>query len=158
MNRNQKAILWILLIVALVWLLRGPAVRSLSLLQGAHTIEDSSGEINYSGTWTHGPYADATNGTTSYSNAPGSSATIWFRGTGITWTYAKAFNRGIASVKIDGMSRPDVDLYSSTIVWQAKTTFDGLSSGVHTMELTVAGRKDADAKDLYIDLDAVAIR
>jgi hypothetical protein len=158
MKRIPKFIWWVLLVIALAWLLRGPAVRSLSVLEGAHTIEDSSGEIRYSGKWTHGPYAEATNGTTSYSNAPGASATIWFRGTAITWTYAKAFNRGIASVKIDGVARPDVDLYSSTIVWQASTVFDGLSSGVHTLELTVSGRKDADAKDLYIDLDALTIR
>jgi hypothetical protein len=78
-----------------------------------------------------------------------------FEGTAVTYVYTKAWNRGIAEVKLDGISRGEIDLYSPKIVWQARTAFTGLTSGKHTFELIVAGRKEAAATDRYVDLDAL---
>jgi hypothetical protein len=122
------------------------------------TFDDNAGEIVYSGPWTHGSYPPAFAGTSSYANVPGSTAHLDFAGTQVTWVYAKAPNRGFASVRIDGVPRDDVDLYSPTIDWHARTTFDGLPPGNHSLDLMVSGRKDASATDRYIDVDALIVR
>jgi hypothetical protein len=122
------------------------------------TFDGTSDEIEYSGAWIQGPYPQAVEGTLSYSNAPASSALLSFEGTEITWVYARAGNRGIASVKIDGVPRGDVDQYGPKIIWQSRTVFRDLAPGKHTFEVTVAGRKDAAATDRYIDIDALIIR
>lgn len=121
------------------------------------TFDGISEEIDYDGSWTHGRYPQAVDGTESYSNAPAASAHLSFRGTAITWVYARAWNRGIGSVKIDGVPRGDIDLYSPKIIWQSRTTFGDLTPGKHTFELTVTGRKDAAATDRYIDIDALIV-
>ena len=127
-------------------------------LRKTGTFDDTSEEIEYSGAWTHASFASAAQGTVSFSNAPGSRALLAFRGTEITWVFTKAFNRGIASVRVDGVPREDVDLYSPKIVWQSRITFGGLAEGDHTFEVTVAGRKDKPATDRYIDLDAFVVQ
>jgi len=120
--------------------------------------DGTSDEIQYSGAWTHGRYPQAANGTLSYSNSAESSAQLSFQGTEITWVYARAWNRGIASVKIDGVARGDVDQYGPKIIWQSRTTFPDLAPGNHTFEVTVTGRKDDAATDRYIDIDALVVR
>jgi hypothetical protein len=122
------------------------------------TFDGSSDEIEYSGAWTRGVFPEAVEGTISYANATSASARLAFSGTEITWVYTRAFNRGIGSVKIDGVSRSDVDLYSPKIIWQAKTVFGNLAPGKHTFEVTVTGRKAAAATDRYIDIDALVVR
>ena len=120
--------------------------------------DGTSDEIDYYGSWTRGRYPAAVDGTLNYSKAGGSSAQLLFEGTEITWVYALAGNRGIGSVKIDGVPRGDIDLYNPKIVWKSHTTFGGLAPGKHTFEVTVAGRKDAAATDQYIDIDALVVR
>lgn len=122
------------------------------------TFDDSSDEIEYSGVWNHGHWIPASGGTSSVSNLPGSSARLTFDGTEITWVYAKAFDRGIASVKIDRMPRDDVNQFSPKIVWQASTTFRGLPPGRHVFEVMVSGKKAPEATDRFIDLDALVVR
>ncbi len=122
------------------------------------TFDDTSEEIDFSGPWTHGSFPLAAGGTSSYSNVPGATARLTFEGTSVTWVYAKAFNRGFASVRIDGIPRNDVDLYSPGIAWQSSTTYSGLAPGSHTLELMVAGRKDAPAKDSFVDIDALVVK
>jgi hypothetical protein len=142
----------------LLWSYRDTVRVHLTLPKDGETVDDVNPAIVYSGQWTHALFRDAAKGTTSFSTAIGSSARVSFTGTSVTWVYARAFNRGIASVKIDGVPRGDVDLYSANIVWQASTMFKDLSPGAHTLELTVSGRKDKAAADRYIDLDAFVIR
>jgi hypothetical protein len=120
--------------------------------------DGTSDEIDYYGSWTRARYPAAVDGTLNYSKAAGSSAQLSFEGTEITWVYARAGNRGIGSVKIDGVPRGEIDLYNPKIVWQSHTTFGGLAPGKHTFEVTVAGRKDAAATDQYIDIDALVVR
>jgi hypothetical protein len=121
------------------------------------TFDDTSDEIEYTGAWTHASFTNAAGGTVSFASEPAAGARLEFRGTEITWVYTKAFNRGIASVKIDGVPREDIDLYSPTIVWQSRTTFGGLAAATHTFELTVTGRKDAPATGRFVDLDALVV-
>ncbi len=106
------------------------------------TFDDISDDIVYNARlWSHALFPEASGGTVTYSNSPGAAARVSFEGSEITWVYAKAFNRGIAEVKLDGIPRGDIDLYSPKIVWQTRKTFDGLAPGKHTFEVIVTGRK-----------------
>ena len=87
--------------------------------QTTGTFDDISDDIEYTGVWSHTGFATASGGTLSFSNDPSAAARLTFNGTEITWVYAKAWNRGIVSVRIDGMPRGEFDLYSSTIAWQS---------------------------------------
>jgi len=126
-------------------------------IQVTGTFDDVSDDIQYTGLWNHGSFPAAAGGTVSYSNDPGSVARLSFEGNEITYVYSKAFNRGIAGVKLDGIARADIDLYSPRIEWQSRTTFRDLPPGKHTFELTVTGRKDAAATDRHVDVDALIV-
>jgi hypothetical protein len=129
----------------------------LKLPQVTGTFDDISDDIVYTGEWSHASFAEAAGGTVSFSSSPGAAARLAFEGSEITWVYTKAFNRGVAEVKLDGISRGDIDLYSPKIVWQARQTYGGLTPGKHTFEVIVTGRKDAAATDRYVDLDALIV-
>jgi len=156
-----KRLWWLAPLVCLLclylWFYRGGSGSGRKPPGVPGTFDDVSDEIVYSGLWFHGTFPDAAGETLSYSNDAGSSARLSFAGTEITWVYARAPNRGIASVKIDGVPRGDFDLYNPTIVWQARTVFRDLAPGKHTFDVTVAGRKDAASADLYIDIDTLVV-
>lgn len=114
---------------------------------------NDSEDIDYAGNWSHFKFDQAASGTEMFSNSPGAVLRLEFEGTRITWVYAKAFNRGIAEVRLDGMPRGEVDLYSPKIKWQERTTFGDLKPGRHVFEVTVSGRKDAGATDRFVDVD-----
>lgn len=126
-------------------------------VQVTGTFDDISEDIRYTGAWTHGSYQTAANGTVSFSKDPGAVARLPFEGNEITWVYTKAFNRGVAEVKLDGITRGLIDLYSPKIEWQARKTFGPLTPGKHTFEVIVTGRKDAAATDRYVDVDALMV-
>jgi len=126
-------------------------------IQVKGTFDDVSDDIQYAGAWNHGSFPAAAGGTVSYSNSAGAVARLAFEGSEITWIYSKAFNRGIAEVKLDGIARGDIDLYSPKIIWQAQTVFRDLPPGKHTFEVTVSGRKDAPATDRFVDIDALIV-
>jgi len=121
------------------------------------TFDDTSDDIRYVGRWNHGSFPAAAGGTASDSNDPGSVAWLPFEGSEITYVYSKASNRGIAEVKLDGVTRGEIDLYSPKPVWQAQTAFRQLKPGKHTFEVTVSGRKAAAAADRYVDVDALIV-
>jgi hypothetical protein len=127
-------------------------------LQVTGMFDDVSDEIQYSGLWGHGSFPRAAGGTVSYSNDRGAVAQLLFEGGEIAYVYTKAFNRGVAEVKLDGVARGEIDLYSPKIIWQARKTFGDLAPGKHTFELIVTGRKDAAATDRYVDVDALIVR
>lgn len=158
MRLSERRTIWLaafgcVAIAVLVFLIRNPGVRPAN-----GDIDDTSSKIEYSGTWIHSPFLPAWNGTTSFSNDSAAVARLSFRGSEITWVYAKAYNRGIASASIDGVPVGEIDQYSPDIVWQARTRFAGLSPGKHVIEIKVSGRKDAAASDAYIDLDGFIVR
>ena len=159
--RALKRFWWLVTAVVVLSVYRDSIALELKRLKPHRmtgAFDGTSEAIVYSGPWTRGSYPQAVEGTLNYSNSPAASAWLSFRGTEITWVYALARNRGIGSVKIDGVPRGDIDLYNSEIVWQSHTTFGGLAPGKHTFEVTVSGRKDAAATDRYIDIDALIVR
>ena len=124
---------------------------------GAYDNTDSS--IHYIGAWyLDNQFAEAANRTITYSNNPGDSFRFRFHGGEISWVYTKAFNRGMAAVSIDGEEKETVDLYSSDIHWQSRTTLSGLSDSEHVLEVRVLEDKHSDATDRFVDVDEIIVR
>lgn len=116
-------------------------------------------QFNYSGSWGHasgdsGPF----NGTNSYSNVTGNTASLTFSGTSVAYYTVKASNHGIVAVSIDGGAETLVDLYAATragdqLVWSSPT----LASGAHTFTVRVTGTKNASSTATYGVIDRVNV-
>jgi hypothetical protein len=121
------------------------------------TYDDLDPRIDYSGRWDSGRFSAAANGSITYSDGPGDLFRVAFEGTGITWVYTKAINRGLAEVHVDGMPRGVVDLYSKEPLWRARSWFGDLRAGPHLMEVRALGTRNAAATGCFIDLDEVVV-
>jgi bacillopeptidase F len=117
--------------------------------------EQTSANVWSSGTWTTWPNASLSGGSEMYSNTTGNAVSLEFTGTRIKWITARFWNRGIASVSIDGTSYGTVDLYSPIGLYQ-QVVFSrlGLASGSHTVSVVVTGTGNASATGTYIGADA----
>lgn len=121
--------------------------------------DDLDNRIEYTGAWIHdNQFVQPLSGSVTYCDVPGGSLRFAFTGTGITYIFTKARNRGIAEVWIDGEERAQMDLYSRATVWRSERSFDGLGPGKHTFELRVLGKKTPAARGAYVDLDGIIIR
>jgi hypothetical protein len=126
-------------------------------IKASQPADDTDDAIDYVGAWSHGNFEGARGGTLSYSRDAGAVARATFQGSEITYIYTKAFNRGIAEIRIDGISKGNIDLFSPNIVWQARNAFGGLRRGKHTVEVLVTGNKNLKAADSYVDVDALIV-
>lgn len=90
-----------------------------------------------------------------YSGVPGSSASLTFTGTSISWIGAKNIDVGIADVYVDGVKKASVDGYATSWLRQ-QTMFSssGLSSGSHTIKIVVTGTANPSAIGNSINIDA----
>jgi hypothetical protein len=119
-------------------------------------VNDSS--ATYTGTWSSGA-VDSTfvNGDAHWSNVAGASWSYTFTGTAVQILSDRHPNHGYADVTIDGVYRGRYDGYYNAntggkqIVWE----ITGLSSGSHTVQVTVVGAHNANATDNYVVLDAL---
>lgn len=117
------------------------------------TYDDSNAHIVYGGSWyLDSSFAEPAQRTITYSSAAGASIRFAFTGTRLTYYFTRAFNRGLASVEIDGVVKAAVDLNSAVTEWQAHVTFDRLAPGPHTIVVRNAGPKDR-----FIDLDQFVV-
>jgi hypothetical protein len=126
---------------------------------GAVVLNNGDGSVAYSAGWTYQPgLAGYLDGDGDYSNTPGSTVTIPFTGTGITWYGERASDHGRADVSIcdaqGGQCGPATtdDTYGATTApQQALDTVSGLAYGAHTLIITVDSA--TSGSDRYVDID-----
>jgi hypothetical protein len=120
--------------------------------------DDPEAFITYFGGWyTDYQFTEPIGGTISYTANPGASAEFTFLGTGVTYHFTKAFNRGYADIYIDGVFKRRIDLYSSGIEWQSSSSISGLTYSVHTIRIVVTGQKRAESQAAAVDLDGFTV-
>jgi beta-galactosidase GanA len=130
-----------------------------------YTYDDASSAIAYTGDWTH---ANASNsdyaggdydGTESWSQEAGDTASVTFTGTAVQWIGAKNNNGGIADVSIDGTQVATVDTYAASgkEVQQVLFSTSGLPAGTHTLTITVTGKEDAASSNDTVVIDAINV-
>jgi hypothetical protein len=130
-----------------------PAVPSSA--QSASWIDNSSPRVNYSGRWQNGEFRGAFRDTIAFSAEAGATVRFEFEGTEFEYIYTKAYNRGMALVTIDGITRGTLDLFEPWTRWQANTVFGGLKPGRHTVEIRVLGRRNERSAGDTVDIDAL---
>jgi subtilisin family serine protease len=118
-------------------------------------VEESAGTYS---SWSVVNDPGANGGTWRTTESSGSTATYTFRGTQVSWVTRKGPRQGIASVKLDGVSRGSYDLYSATAA-PFSVSFANLSSSrAHTLVITVTGRRNAASAATGIVVDAFRLR
>jgi beta-galactosidase GanA len=130
-----------------------------------YTYDDASSALTYSGTWFHANTSNSnyTSGdydsTESWSATTGSSVSVTFTGTAVQWIGPKDNNGGIAAVSIDGGTPTDVDTYNASGKEDQEVLYStsGLSSGTHTMTITVTGTEDTGSSSATIVVDAINV-
>jgi hypothetical protein len=125
-------------------------------LLGLH--EQTNADLQYKGAWTTLYTKDASGASLAYAGKSGASVTIRFTGLQLTWIAKTGPALGIADVKVDGVDRGSVDLYSAGAAWKVPVWTTGvLADGAHTVTISWTGTKNAAATGTRIDLDAVDI-
>ena len=120
--------------------------------------EETNALLRYAGVWTPATGANFSGGSHRYANANDARVTAAFTGTSIEWRALKGPGYGIAVVQIDGVTQPDVDLYSPSYRYsQAVFTKSGLVAGPHTITISRSGRKNASSSGFLVSLDAFRI-
>ncbi len=121
--------------------------------------DDLDARIDYNGAWMHDrQFSETRNNSVSYSGVPGDWLRFSFTGSGVTYVFTEALNRGTALVRIDGKDRARIDQYSPETKWQSSRAFDGLDAGTHTFELRVLDEKNPRSSGTFVDLDGILVR
>jgi hypothetical protein len=118
--------------------------------------------VSFAGTWSS--FSDtltgvkSSNGTVMGSNVAGSTATLTFTGTGISWIGFPCELCGIANVYLDDLTVPvaTVDTFVSPRPSATSVLFSrsGLASGTHTLRIEATGTKNASSGDFFVTVDA----
>jgi hypothetical protein len=126
----------------------------------SYTYDDVDPALQYSAGWTHasnvGWAADDYNGTESFAQTAGATMSLDFTGSAVRVIGPKGPNGGIADISIDGAKFTSADTYAPAKQYsQVLFTDPTLSSGQHTLTVTVTGTKDAVSTDTVVSVDAV---
>jgi hypothetical protein len=122
---------------------------------GPGRVEQNGPGVTLSGSWSQNGLAVHSGGSAVLSMSKGSTASFSFNGTGVTWIAYRDAWSGMANVYVDGNLKASVDTYSAAD--QAKASMQsiaGLSSGVHTLVIEVAGTKNAASSGMWVWVDA----
>jgi hypothetical protein len=121
--------------------------------------DDLDPRIRFVANWSHDLQFDSAAGhSLTYSDTVGARFRFKFKGSAIGWIYTRASNRGIAETYIDGLSRGEVDLYSPTTVWQARTVLTTPGDGEHTFEVRILGKKNPGSSGSFVDVDRLIVQ
>jgi hypothetical protein len=99
---------------------------------------EHSGAIHYRGSWGNAPFGGYIGGNAAWSTTPGSTATLTFTGSSVTWLGPEGPTRGMALVLLDGHAYARVDLWRPTYVARALVFRHAFRvSGRHTLTIRV---------------------
>ncbi|MFF2874718.1 S8 family serine peptidase [Gottfriedia sp. NPDC057991] len=121
----------------------GSGSYTLTSKQGvtAGTYENTSSNIEYVGSWSTSKNSSASGGSFNIGNNSGTMANLVFNGTSIKLVTTKNSSQGIVSIKIDGGTASEVNLYSASSVYKSVVyTKTGLTSGRHTITVSYTGK------------------
>ncbi len=115
------------------------------------TYENEDSNIIYAGNWTVWNTANASGGSTRYSNDPAASGTLIFTGRQVSLIYTRYTSRGNIAITIDGGTPVLLNQYGATLSFQNRWDSPLMDAGTHTVKFSHPGGTK------YIDLDAIII-
>jgi len=131
-----------------------PAGRLLNPL-----FDDTATSIAYTGVWPMAADAAMRGGSHHVSATGGSTISVGFSGTGITWIAKRDSASGLAEVWVDGQWKRMVDLYAPSTGYQQRVfTVSGLSATKrHLLRIRVRGEHSAASSDSLVSADAFEV-
>ena len=121
-------------------------------------IEENNPALVYTGRWFTNSSAALSGGGAVLAMDVGSSVTVRFNGTGISWIAYRDEWSGVARIYLDGAPQTTVDDYLSPAQAGAVPyAIKGLPPGGHTLTIEATGTRDASAKAAWIWVDAFDI-
>ena len=139
------------------------AIDYATVTPSVSTIDDGTttgtNAIAYGSNWgTATGVGDLYEGTAHWNSTAGSTATLTFTGTGAVIYGVKDVDQGIVTFAVDGGTARSVDDYSAHRVPGASLfTVSGLTSGSHTITITVTGTKNSSSSNDIIALDSATV-
>jgi uncharacterized protein (TIGR03437 family) len=124
---------------------------STTQVAGAGLAQQTDIAANYNGHWFTTNGALYSGGSVNSAVDAGAGVTFTFNGTGVSWIGYRDQWSGLAQVYIDGALQAAVDTYLNPS--QAQTTtwsVDGLTPGVHVLDIVATGTKDAASGGAWI--------
>jgi beta propeller repeat protein len=118
---------------------------------GIGIYEQDNTNISYTGNWTTWEDARASGGSTSYTNDPTATASLYFSGRQVSLLYTSYASRGEIEIVIDGGAPVLLNQHSAALTFQNRWDSPLMDAGTHTIELRHPGGSD------YIDLDALIV-
>ena len=117
--------------------------------------EQDNTHFVYAGTWTASSSSSASVGSFRFADSSGSSVTVTFVGSYLSWIAKKSPVYGKARVTLDGGTPMVVDLYSAKVLWKQKVwETKTLVPGTHTVKIEWTGAKSSAATGTNIGVDA----
>ncbi len=117
--------------------------------------EQNSNAVRYSGSWYPNAGAFNSGGSSVLAMDTGSQATFTFTGMSVKWIGYSDQWSGIAQVYVDGKLLGTVDTYAASEQAQAvQYSVNNLSSGTHTLTISVTGQHDAASSGAWVWVDA----
>jgi putative cell wall-binding protein len=117
--------------------------------------EQNDSHFVYTGTWTASSSSSASAGSFRYADSAGSSVTVTFVGSHLSWIAKTSPAYGKATVRLDGGAAVVVDLYSAAALWkQTVWETNTLVPGTHTVKIEWTGTKSSAATGTNIGVDA----
>ena len=107
-------------------------------------------------TWPRSLAAAALGGAYVSSRERGAAVTMTASGTTVTWYTRLAPDAGRVAVYVDGVRRPDADLYAATTRWRVPRSITGLTADRHVLRLVVLGTHAARSTGAVVVLDGFA--
>lgn len=135
----------------------GTAVSLDEFVVGTTHYDDRHDKVVYD-TWSSLHNRNADGGTVRASATANASTMLTFTGGSVTWVTGTGPDQGRASLAIDGRIVQTVDNYASVRTWKVARTYGGLSSGAHTITVTVAGTRNPRSTAAEIVSDAFVVR
>ena len=125
---------------------------------GAPTTTFVPNQFAYTGGWWGVADPAYLSGELRGTSEPGATATLSFTGTGIALSGSTGGDKGRASISIDGGTSQIIDWYSATPANRATLlSVTGLSSGTHTMVITVLAERDAASVGDQVNFDGAIV-
>ena len=120
--------------------------------------QETNANLLYSGSWRTSYFKANSGGSQKYTWRSGTSITITFDGTGLTWIATMGPSCGIARVVLDRGTAVLVDLYASKRLYQQKVYGTGvLVNGPHTLQIEWTGQKHPRSQNTYVYVDALDV-
>jgi hypothetical protein len=144
-----------------IWFALGVLLAGMATQSTAQTtrVEQTHSSITYTGNWQTIAHPHVSGGTIAVSKEPGARASIAFNGTGIAWIAYACPCAGIARMYLDGvLVNVERDNYAAVQEPQdLMRQFSNLANGPHVLTIEVTGRRNSNANDSYIGIDAFDI-